>query len=96
MHALRGVLSSSTEVTRHVPASYLNHEPKSEAYRRFRAPLLVSDIVAATFDDYLAKVERCLAIGDDEIVHDDARTDYCLALEFQKIVSAGGARSLIA
>jgi hypothetical protein len=95
---LRSIYSSPQDVSRYVSARYLNYEPKSTAYKRFRAPLLVSDILEPTVERYRAKVERCLPLTGEERTQAlaDAETDYALAAEFQKVTAGGGTRSLIA
>lgn len=97
--ALNRFLTSPDNVTRRVPARYLNYEPQSDAYRRFRSPLLVSEILESSYEKYLAKVERCIDVSEAERerVEADARADYALAAEFQSLVSSGqGFRPLIA
>jgi len=93
--ALSRYLSASHDVTRQVPARYLNHEPRSPSYQRFRAALLVSDILEPTFDKYFAKVERCLTLTDDNrpAVVQDAEIDYRLATELRKLGLSGPPRA---
>jgi len=95
--ALKFYVSTLKDVSRHIPASYLNFEPRSLEYRRFRAPLLLSDL-SGPLEQYLAKVERCLDLTDEqrELALADARTDHELAAEFQRYASYGPARSPIA
>jgi hypothetical protein len=73
----------------------LNHQPKSDAYRRFRAALLVSDILEPSLERYLQKVEYCLpmTMADRQLVLQDAERDYQLATDFQIVVSAPDGRS---
>ncbi len=97
--AMTRLTASPKDLTRRVPARYLNYEPQSDVYRRFRSPLLVSEILEASFEKYLAKVERCIDVSEAEraLVEADARADYALAAEFQSLVSSGqGFRPLIA
>jgi hypothetical protein len=93
--ALKRFFHSSRSLTRHVPARYLNHQPKSDAYRRFRAALLVSDILEPSLERYLQKVEHCLPMTDADraLVLQDAERDYRLATDFQADVSSAGRRS---
>ncbi len=95
--ALKAYFATPRDMTRHIPARYLDYKPNSEPYRRFRAPLLVSDVLEPTEERYLAKVERCVKFSDAEreTVFGDARTDYRLASDFQKLFCAGGIRALM-
>jgi hypothetical protein len=85
--ALVRYFGAARDITRHIPARYLNHEPGSAVYRRFRAALLVSDILEPTLDEYLAKVERCLTVTDDnrQAIVRDAERDYRLAADLRRI-----------
>ena len=90
-------VATAQDVSHRVPARYLNYEPKSAEYRRFRAALLVSEILEPTFEKYFGKVQRCIP-GDNvpwAIIEQDAYTDYMLATEFQQLTSAQGVRSLL-
>jgi hypothetical protein len=87
------------DISRRVPARYLNHEPQSALYRRFRAPLLVSEILEPTFEKYFAKVERCIPMDERErsLIESDARADYDLAVEFRSMMSSSrGVRGVLA
>lgn len=88
--AMRGYFGATRNLARHFPARFLQYEPKSPTYRRFRSPLLVSDILESSFEKYLAKVERCVQVTESErpLVDADARADYEQATQFQSGVSA--------
>jgi hypothetical protein len=93
--ALSRYFPAKRDLARHVPARYLNHDPQSPEYRRFRAALLVSDILEPSFEQYLAKVERCLPAPESwESVTNDARRDYELASDFRRLVSPNHAAAL--
>ncbi|HEY4261604.1 MAG TPA: DUF6519 domain-containing protein [Schlesneria sp.] len=89
--ALTGYFESPQSLTRRVPARYLNHESSSAAYSHFRSALLVSEILEDSFEKYFAKVERCLSLkeSDRAIVEKDARADYALAVEFERMLLSG-------
>ena len=94
---MRRFVAAAQDVSHRVPARYLNYQPQSEDYRRFRAALLLSEILEPTFERYFAKVRRCIA-GKNvawSIVERDARTDYALATEFQQTASSRDVRSLL-
>jgi hypothetical protein len=88
--ALKNLFRSPRDLTRNFPARYLNHQPQSETYRRFRAALLVSDILEPSLEQYLQKVEHCLPLTalDRGVVLQDAAHDYQLATDFQRIMLA--------
>lgn len=91
---LKGFFGSACDITRRIPARYLKNDPVSEAYRRFRSPLLISDILEPSFEKYLAKVDRCIEVDDADrsLLEADAKADYTLANEFQSRVTTGQAR----
>ena len=64
--ALRSYFGATKNLARHFPARFLQYEPKSPTYRRFRSPLLVSDILESSFEKYLAKIERCVKVTEFE------------------------------
>jgi hypothetical protein len=86
--ALQKYAGSLKELTRRVPARYLNHEPQTAAYSRFRSALLVSEILEDSFESYFKKVQRCLPLEGSEkaLVEADARADYALAVEFERML----------
>lgn len=96
--ALRKVVASPLELARHLPARWLNYAPRSAMYRRFRAPLLLLDILKPTFDDYFAAFERCARPTEDEreLARDDARHDYELAQGCRKMLVEGEFEALFA
>jgi hypothetical protein len=94
--ALSRYFPARRDLARHVPARYLNHDPQSPEYRRFRAALLVSDILEPTFEQYLAKVERCLPATESwEAVASDARRDYELAVDFRRLIAPNSASAVL-
>jgi hypothetical protein len=102
IQALGGHLTQGKDITRRVPARYLNHEPRSAAYRRYRAALLVSEILEPTCDAYLAKVRDCLQrmqVDESErmLYESDARADFALANDFRSMMAAGrGLKGIVA
>lgn len=97
--ALRSYFGATKNLARHFPARFLQYEPKSPTYRRFRSPLLVSDILESSFEKYLAKIERCVKVTEFErpVVEADARADYEQATQFRSgVIADEGLRSPIA
>ena len=97
--ALKRYANSARDLTRRIPARYLNHETQSAGLKRWLRTALVSEIHEPTFEQFLDKVTRSVQVSDVEraLLEAEAREVYGLAVTLRQVVATGGGlRQLIA
>lgn len=96
--ALRRYAGAPREVTRRIPARYLNHNTQSTPLKRWLRTALVSEIHEPTFERFFEKVMRSVSVDEasQALFEADARELYGLATTLHQVVaSGGGVRQLV-